>query len=142
MSQLNTILIVGAVGAIGYFVYKNYNQTSVVANTVLPTGGTQLPASWANVTAAAVDAANAAQIKVNQDYAAAVKANDQAKIAQALKDAANAQVIIGNARDPRTPINCIQPNFIKDGVCVDPFTLKPPTLQGLEGLGAWIAEYV
>ena len=29
--------------------------------------------------------------------------------------------------DTNAPPTCVQPNFYKDGVCVDPFTLQPPT---------------
>jgi len=138
-SGLGSIVPIAVLGGIGYYVYKNWD--SLISHFTTPPAEVasslpSLPASWSGVTQAANDAANQAQIKYNQDYTAALKSNDTALAEKIRLAALQAQVIIGTPRDERTPINCLQPNFIKDGQCVDPFTLQPvPGVSGVDGLG-------
>lgn len=143
--SLGGLLPIAIVGGIGYAYWKGYFDNIIpnIFGTAIPKSVDDvasvlpnLPASWSGVTTAANEAANAAQIKYNQDYVLAVRANDSALAEKIRLAALQAQVVIGNPRDERTPINCLQPNFIKDGQCVDPFTLQPVTgVSGISGLG-------
>ena len=141
-SEVGSILPIAVIGGISYYIYKNWDSISSLIPSFSGSPKTTqevaqiLPASWAGVTEAANAAANAAQIKYNTDYAAAIAANDAAAAEKIRLEALQAQVLIGTPRDARTPINCVQPNYIKDGQCVDPFTEKPVNgVAGVEGLG-------
>jgi len=126
-------IIGGIIGGVGYYLYKNWDYISTLNPFSLESP--PIPISTEQAVSVASAAANAAQIQFNNAFVEALQSNDAARAEEIRLEALRQQVIIGLPRDPRTPINCLQPNIIVDNECVNPFTLES---TGLLGLGTFL----